>query len=66
MKKAVVVAYFGNGARVAKALGIKRQAVDQWPDVVPEGRAYKIQVITRGALTVNPEDYAGDKPTEVA
>ena len=35
---------------VADALGIARQAVDQWGDTVPILRAYQIEVVTGGAL----------------
>jgi len=42
----------------AGALGISRQAVEQWGPTVPEGSAYKLESITAGALKANPKDYA--------
>lgn len=42
---------------VARALGITRQAVEQWGEVIPEGAAYKLQIITGGRLQVDAELY---------
>lgn len=50
MLKKDVVAHFGTQEAVAQALGITRQAVQQWPDVVPRGRAYELQFLTKGKL----------------
>lgn len=50
MKKAEVIAHFGGVTETAKALGIKSQAVSQWPDDVPELRKYQIEKITNGTL----------------
>ena len=49
--------HFRTLTAVAKALGISRSAVAQWPDVVPEGMAYKLQVITGGRLQVAAHLY---------
>ena len=51
--------YFGNRRKLAEALGITSQAVSQWAKrgQIPEGMAYKLQVVTGGALKVNPSDY---------
>ena len=51
--------HFGNRRKLAEALGITSQAVSQWAKrgQIPEGVAYKLQVITNGALMVNPVDY---------
>ena len=58
MYKSDVLSHFNdNQAEAARALGITRQAVDFWGDIVPETSAYKLQVITRGALKVNPALY---------
>lgn len=50
MKKADVIAHFGGVTETAKALGIKSQAVSQWPEDVPELRVYQIEKVTHGAL----------------
>lgn len=57
MDKASVVAFFGTQQKVADAVGVTRQAVQQWPDPIPEGMAYKLQVLTAGRLRVNPANY---------
>jgi hypothetical protein len=58
MRKSEVIAFYGHPTKVAEALDISRQAVLAWPDRVPEGSAYKLQVITAGRLRVDPADYA--------
>ena len=58
MKKQDVIEYYGTMAAAARALGVKRQAVHQWPDEVPLGRAYQLQVITNGELRVQDERSA--------
>lgn len=58
MRKSDVLAHYGSSNEVAKALDISRQAVEKWPAVVPEGSAYKLQVITNEALRVDPALYA--------
>jgi DNA-binding transcriptional regulator YdaS (Cro superfamily) len=51
------VRYFGGRRQLAEALGITRQAVEQWGKIVAEGAAYKLQVITKGKLVVDPKKY---------
>jgi hypothetical protein len=41
----------------AEALGITKSAVSQWGEVIPEGVAYKLQVMTAGVLRVDPAFY---------
>lgn len=50
MNKSDVISYFGTGTEVAKALGIKPSAVYQWPQEVPQLRAFQIEKLTNGAL----------------
>jgi len=50
MKTEVAVSYFGTPVALASALGITRQAVNDWGEFVPEGRAYQLEVLTEGAL----------------
>lgn len=50
VKKKTVIEYFGSVNAVAAALGISQSAVSQWRENVPEGSAYKLEVITQGAL----------------
>jgi len=61
MLKADAIRYFGSVSAVAEALDISVSAVSSWDEVVPEGSAYKLQVVTDGALVVRPECYK-DRP----
>lgn len=64
MLKKDVVSHYGSQAAVARALGISHAAVQKWPDVVPEGSAWKIQGISNNALRVDQSLY--QKTTETA
>lgn len=57
MHKGKVLEFFGTQAKTARALGITRVSVHSWPEIIPEGAAYKLQVITRGKLKVDPALY---------
>jgi transcriptional repressor of cell division inhibition gene dicB len=58
MLKSVVLVHFGDSQiAVARALGITKSAVSQWPDLVPLKSALRLQSITGGALRVNMADY---------
>ena len=57
MKKKDVIDHYGSEAETARALAISRQAVNTWPDVVPENTAYRIQVLTNNKLKVDPSLY---------
>ena len=64
MLKSDVIRHFGGQGAVARALGITRGAVWQWPEIVPRGSAYQIEVITAGELRVDPDTYAPKKKPE--
>lgn len=51
------VQHFGGRRQLAEALGITRQAVEQWGAVVAEGVAWRLQVMTGGKLIVNEAKY---------
>ena len=53
MRKKDAIAHFGSGAELARALEISRQAVDQWPEIVPFKAAIEIQRISGDKLMVN-------------
>lgn len=60
MFKNEVIAFFGEpGAvsKIAQALGISRAAVSKWPDLIPEGSAYKLESITDRKLRVDARNY---------
>jgi DNA-binding transcriptional regulator YdaS (Cro superfamily) len=50
MKKQIAVDHFKGKSNLAKALGISPASVSQWPDDVPELRAYQIERLTKGKL----------------
>ena len=52
------VAHYGSKIALARALKITKQAVSTWGDIVPEGRAYQIESLTKRALRVDPHFYA--------
>jgi hypothetical protein len=57
MLKSDVIAYFGSAAEAGRQLGITRAAVSNWPDLVPRGSAYQVEVVTGGKLKVDPAHY---------
>lgn len=57
MRKDDLIKHFGSQLAAAAALDVTKQAVNGWGDIVPEGMAYKAQVITGGALKVDPSVY---------
>ncbi|MDM5132882.1 Cro/CI family transcriptional regulator [Aeromonas piscicola] len=58
MTKKDVLAHFGGPSATAKRLGITAQAVSRWPDVIPPGRAYQIEVLTGGKLKADQSQAA--------
>ena len=54
MKVSDALTHFGTKANLAKALGIDRSAVTLWGEVIPKGRQYELQVLTKGKLKAEP------------
>jgi transcriptional repressor of cell division inhibition gene dicB len=50
MTKSQAIEHFGSAAALARALGVSRSAVSHWPEEIPLGRQYQIEVATKGAL----------------
>ena len=61
MQKQDAIAYFGGTPHLAKALGIGRHAIYQWPDVVPELRARQLAELTEGKLKFDASLYCNGK-----
>ena len=57
MRKSDVINYFGGVCKTAEALGIKHPSVSEWPEIIPEGRAYQFKKITNGKLKVDVSLY---------
>jgi hypothetical protein len=45
MDKSEAIKRAGSGAELARLLGIKRQAVDNWPNQIPPMRVYQLKVL---------------------
>lgn len=54
MKKQEALDHFGGVVGLAKALGCKPQAISQWGETIPQGRAYQIEVLSGGQLKADP------------
>jgi DNA-binding transcriptional regulator YdaS (Cro superfamily) len=50
MKTKDAILHFGSKSQLAKTLGLTKGAISQWPDDVPELRAYQIERLTKGKL----------------
>lgn len=62
MKKADVIEHFGSVRKAAEALDCTTQYVYMWDEFVPEGIAYKLQVMTGGKLRADPAVYKPQQP----
>ncbi len=62
VKSAQVIQHYGSCKGTADALGITISAVCQWGERVPMGRAYQLEILSRGKLRVNPADYVHSIP----
>ena len=58
MKKDTVIQHFGGIRKTARALGISHVAVLRWGNDIPLGRAYQIEVMTKGELKAKPATQA--------
>jgi hypothetical protein len=58
VKTAEAIAHFRSVRALAEALDISVQAVYDWGEEIPTGRAYQLQVITDGKLMVAAESSA--------
>jgi len=64
MQAEVVIRWFnGNQSAVARALGVGKAAVSKWKKTnrVPPLHAARLEKLTGGALTFNPDDYTTRK-----
>lgn len=58
MRKTDVIRYFGGSqVAVARALGMTKSAVSQWPDLVPLKSALRAQAASKGELSVDMSLY---------
>lgn len=52
MDKARAIKHFGGVTKLATLLGITRQAIYMWPDVVPDLYQYKLHHMSDGKLPI--------------
>lgn len=57
MLKRDAVIFFGNKTKLANAAGVKPSSVSVWGELVPEGKAMRLQIASNGALKYNPVAY---------
>ncbi len=57
MNKRTVIEFFGTERAVADACKVSFQAVNQWPDPIPELRSFQLSLITNGKLKHDPSIY---------
>jgi hypothetical protein len=50
MKLQDAIGYFGSRNKIAKALGVTRQAITRWRDGIPALQQYRIEEMTKGKL----------------
>lgn len=55
MNKKDAINHFGSAAKLARALGLTRAAITLWPERIPIGRQYQIEVVTQGKLVADRE-----------
>jgi hypothetical protein len=61
MLKKDVLTFYGSQAKVAEVLGITRQAVSLWSEVVPKSAATDLQLLTGGQLKMDRSLYGKRK-----
>jgi len=57
MNRTEVIKFFGNQARTARALGITRQAVCTWPEIIPLTAAARAEKASGGKLKLDISQY---------
>ncbi len=50
MKSSVAISYFGGVSNVARITGLSKQAIYQWPEVVPMRWQYYFERLSGGVL----------------
>jgi hypothetical protein len=57
MKKKDVIARYGSNNKTSKVIGLTRQAVDAWGEIIPVDWALKFDKMTNGELKFEKEMY---------
>lgn len=51
------VTFFGSKGRLAAAAGVRLPSLYKWGELVPEGRAMRLQIASGGVLIYDPTVY---------
>lgn len=62
MQKAEAIKHFGGVTKLARELGISRQAIHAWPSEVPDLYRYKLNYLSNGALPIDTIAGAAQPP----
>lgn len=57
MFKIDAVKFFGTKTRLAQAAGVKPSSVSVWGELVPEGKAMRLEIASGGILKYDPVVY---------
>ena len=57
MLKTEAIKFFGTRIKLARAASVDPSAVSQWGELVPEGRAARLQAASGGVLVYDPAVY---------
>ena len=52
LKTSDAIAYYGTKSALARAVGVNRQAVQQWGEYLPDDKAWYLHYITGGKINV--------------
>ncbi|TNI98288.1 Cro/CI family transcriptional regulator [Aeromonas veronii] len=57
MKKDQAIQFFGGSNAMARAVGVTKSTVSEWPEVIPAKYATRIHFASGGKLDFGLEDY---------
>ncbi|BEC01391.1 transcriptional regulator [Escherichia coli] len=57
MLKIDAIAFFGSKTKLANAAGVRLSSIAAWGELVPEGRAMRLQEASGGELQYDPKVY---------
>ncbi|EEP8451877.1 TPA: Cro/CI family transcriptional regulator [Salmonella enterica] len=57
MLKTDAIAFFGSKTKLASAAGVRLASIAAWGELVPEGRAMRLQEASGGELQYAPKVY---------
>ncbi|AZP33485.1 Cro/CI family transcriptional regulator [Cronobacter muytjensii] len=49
--------FFGTKTKLARAAGVELQSIYKWKELVPEARAYRLEIASEGALHYDKNLY---------